>query len=38
MRQEQLLNLGIAVVLLIGYGLYLLFMLATPSQVLFPCC
>jgi Ca2+:H+ antiporter len=28
-RQEQLLNLGVAVVLLIGYGLYLIFMLKT---------
>src|SRR5215472_8016683 len=29
MRDEQLLNIGVAIVLLIGYGLYLLFMLKT---------
>jgi Ca2+:H+ antiporter len=32
MRQEQLLNLGVAFVLLIGYGLYLLFMLGTHPE------
>ncbi|MBZ0160778.1 MAG: calcium/proton exchanger [bacterium] len=32
MRQEQLLNLGVAVVLLIAYGLYLLFMLKTHPE------
>ena len=32
MRQEQLLNLGVAVILLIGYGLYLLFMLKTHLE------
>ena len=32
MRQEQLLNLGVALVLLIGYGLYLLFMLGTHLE------
>ena len=32
MRQEQLLNLGIAFVLLIAYGLYLLFMLKTHPE------
>jgi Ca2+:H+ antiporter len=32
MRQEQLLNLGMAVVLLIAYGLYLLFMLKTHPE------
>jgi Ca2+:H+ antiporter len=32
MRQEQLLNLGMAFVLLIAYGLYLLFMLKTHPE------
>jgi Ca2+:H+ antiporter len=32
MRQEQLLNLGMAFVLLIAYGLYLLFMLRTHPE------
>ena len=32
MRQEQLLNLGMAFVLLIAYGLYLLFMLKTHRE------
>ena len=32
MRQEQLLNLGMVVVLLVGYGLYLLFMLKTHPE------
>jgi Ca2+:H+ antiporter len=32
-REEQLLNLGIAVVLLVTYGLYLLFMLKTHPDV-----
>jgi len=32
MRQEQLLNLGLAVVLLFAYGLYLLFMLKTHPE------
>jgi Ca2+:H+ antiporter len=32
MREEQLLNLGVAIVLLIGYGLYLLFMLGTHLE------
>ena len=32
MRQEQFLNLGMAVVLLIAYGLYLLFMLKTHPE------
>jgi len=32
MRQEQLLNLGMVVVLLVAYGLYLLFMLKTHPE------
>jgi Ca2+:H+ antiporter len=32
MREEQLLNLGVAIVLLIGYALYLLFMLGTHPE------
>jgi Ca2+:H+ antiporter len=32
MREEQLLNLGMVVVLLLGYGLYLLFMLKTHPE------
>ena len=32
MRQEQFLNLGMAFVLLIAYGLYLLFMLKTHPE------
>ena len=32
MRQEQMLNLGVAIVLLVGYGLYLLFMLGTHLE------
>ena len=32
MREEQLLNLGVAIVLLLGYGLYLLFMLGTHLE------
>ena len=36
MRQEQLLNLGIAIVLLVGYGLYLLFMLGTHLEFFSP--
>jgi len=32
MRQEQLLNLGVALVLLVAYGLYLLFMLKTHPE------
>ena len=33
LRQEQLLNLGMAMVLLVAYGLYLLFMLKTHPEV-----
>ena len=36
MRQEQLLNFGVAIVLLIGYGLYLLFMLGTHLELFSP--